>query len=327
MGDVGVMGMHVPGSRGGRCARRRCSPRSWGTRASPWGVVGEDALTSLAQLAAGDVAHSDRHSIVPVFARSPATLAMTASHGSHDGGAVFLGLGTRGRLVVEDLHGEKFAKPLTRMASTSTSSARPRVEQPRPRRRVLPHQAVPAPGHPVPGGLADLYRGAEPAEPPAHRRAGRRLAPDLPGPVTHGRGDRRAGSGRERGGPVARGRQDLAAGVDLRHRQPGRRAGPRAPHIGSTSAAWAFLPRVHAPLGFGPDADRVRHAFQRATRDGAAKLVTDDMVDAMTIIGTPTQCRDQLQAIVDAGVHEVRLVFNEPNKDGFLAALRAVAPA
>ena len=31
------------------------------------------------------------------------------------GGRFFLGLGTSGRLVIEDLHGEKFAKPLTRM--------------------------------------------------------------------------------------------------------------------------------------------------------------------------------------------------------------------
>jgi alkanesulfonate monooxygenase SsuD/methylene tetrahydromethanopterin reductase-like flavin-dependent oxidoreductase (luciferase family) len=50
------------------------------------------------------------------------------------------------------------------------------------------------------------------------------------------------------------------------------------------------------------------------------------MVDAMTIIGTPAQCRDQLQTFFDAGVQEVRLVFNEAGKDAFLASLRAMAP-
>jgi alkanesulfonate monooxygenase SsuD/methylene tetrahydromethanopterin reductase-like flavin-dependent oxidoreductase (luciferase family) len=80
-------------------------------------------------------------------------------------------------------------------------------------------------------------------------------------------------------------------------------------------------------IGFGADADRVRGAFQSRDRDGAAKLVTDEMVDAMTIIGTPAQCRDQIQKFFDAGVHEVRLVFNEPDKDAYLKALRAVAPA
>ena len=79
-------------------------------------------------------------------------------------------------------------------------------------------------------------------------------------------------------------------------------------------------------IGFGADADRVREAFQARQRDRAAELVTDEMVDAMTILGTPKQCHDQIQRFFDAGVQEVRLVFNEPNKDAYLKALRAVAP-
>ena len=79
-------------------------------------------------------------------------------------------------------------------------------------------------------------------------------------------------------------------------------------------------------IGFGADADRVREAFQGRARDRAAQLVTDEMVDAVTIIGSPQQCRDQMQRFFEAGVHEVRLVFNEPNKESFLKALRAVAP-
>jgi alkanesulfonate monooxygenase SsuD/methylene tetrahydromethanopterin reductase-like flavin-dependent oxidoreductase (luciferase family) len=79
-------------------------------------------------------------------------------------------------------------------------------------------------------------------------------------------------------------------------------------------------------IGFGAEADRVRAAFQARDRDGAARLVTDEMVDAMTIIGPPAQCRDQIQRFFDAGVQEVRLVFNEPDKESYLRALRAVAP-
>src|SRR6266699_2909078 len=79
-------------------------------------------------------------------------------------------------------------------------------------------------------------------------------------------------------------------------------------------------------IGFGAEADRVRGAFQARERDRAAKLVTDEMVDAMTILGPPKQCRDQVQRFFDAGVQEVRLVFNAPNKDAYLKALRAVAP-
>src|SRR4029079_6922248 len=77
---------------------------------------GEDALTSLAQLAAVSSRIRIGTSIVPVFARSPANLAMTALNMDRmSQGGFFLGLGTSGRLVIEDLHGEKFAKPLTRM--------------------------------------------------------------------------------------------------------------------------------------------------------------------------------------------------------------------
>jgi alkanesulfonate monooxygenase SsuD/methylene tetrahydromethanopterin reductase-like flavin-dependent oxidoreductase (luciferase family) len=70
----------------------------------------------------------------------------------------------------------------------------------------------------------------------------------------------------------------------------------------------------------------VREAFQAKERDRAAKLVTDEMVDSMTILGTPKQCRDQIQRFFDTGTQEVRLVFNEPNKDAYLKSLRAVAP-
>jgi alkanesulfonate monooxygenase SsuD/methylene tetrahydromethanopterin reductase-like flavin-dependent oxidoreductase (luciferase family) len=79
-------------------------------------------------------------------------------------------------------------------------------------------------------------------------------------------------------------------------------------------------------IGFGAEADRIRQAYQSRERDQAARLVTDEMVDAMTIIGPPRECRQQLQAFFDAGVQEVRLVFNEANGEAYLRALRAVAP-
>jgi alkanesulfonate monooxygenase SsuD/methylene tetrahydromethanopterin reductase-like flavin-dependent oxidoreductase (luciferase family) len=84
----------------------------------------------------------------------------------------------------------------------------------------------------------------------------------------------------------------------------------------------AYMQRI----GFGAEADRVRQAYQARDRARAAQLVTDEMVDAVTIVGTPSQCREQMQAFFDAGVHEIRLVFNEPDKDAFLKSLRAVAP-
>ena len=79
-------------------------------------------------------------------------------------------------------------------------------------------------------------------------------------------------------------------------------------------------------IGFGAEADRIRRAYLGRERERAAQLLTDEMVDAMTIIGSPRQCRKQMQTFFDAGVQEIRLVFNEPNKDAYLKALKAVAP-
>ena len=117
MGDVGLMGMHVPGMSWRQIRDAAVLAEELGysciTMGESWG---EDALTSLAQLAAVTTRIRIGSSIVPVFARSPANLAMTALNMDRmSQGRFFLGLGTSGRLVIEDFHGEKFAKPLTRM--------------------------------------------------------------------------------------------------------------------------------------------------------------------------------------------------------------------
>ena len=115
MGDVGLMGMRVPGVSWRETREAAVLAEQLGysclTMGESWG---EDALTSLAQLAAVTSRIRIGTSIVPVFARSPANLAMAALNMDRMcEGRFFLGLGTSGRLVVEDLHGETFAKPLT----------------------------------------------------------------------------------------------------------------------------------------------------------------------------------------------------------------------
>src|SRR5262245_16326897 len=117
MGDVGIMGLHVPGMSWREIRESVVLAEEFGYRCLSMGESwGEDCLTSLAQLAAVTSRIRIGSSIVPVFARSPANLAMTALNLDRmSEGRFFLGLGTSGQLVVEDLHGEKFAKPLTRM--------------------------------------------------------------------------------------------------------------------------------------------------------------------------------------------------------------------
>ena len=54
--------------------------------------------------------------------------------------------------------------------------------------------------------------------------------------------------------------------------------------------------------------------------------MTDEMVDAMTIIGNPEECRDQMQEFFDAGVAEIRLVLNEPDMGEYTRVVEALAP-
>src|SRR2546422_8151449 len=117
MNDVGLMGMHVPGMSWREIRDAAVLAEELGysciTMGESWG---EDALTSLAQIAAVTSRIRVGTSILPVFARSPANIAMAALNMDRmSEGRFFLGLGTSGRLVIEDFHGEKFAKPLTRM--------------------------------------------------------------------------------------------------------------------------------------------------------------------------------------------------------------------
>ena len=81
-------------------------------------------------------------------------------------------------------------------------------------------------------------------------------------------------------------------------------------------------------IGFGADADRVRAAFAaKRARSARRKLVTDEMVDAMTILGTPEAVPRADAALLrrgragdPAGLQRAR------TRTSYLAALRAVAP-
>ena len=97
MGDIGIMGVHVPGMSWREMRDSAVLAEDLGysclTMGESWG---EDAFTSLAQLAAVTSRIRIGTSIVPVFARSPANLAMTALNLDRmSEGRFFLGLGTQ----------------------------------------------------------------------------------------------------------------------------------------------------------------------------------------------------------------------------------------
>ena len=49
------------------------------------------------------------------------------------------------------------------------------------------------------------------------------------------------------------------------------------------------------------------------------------MVAAMTIIGTQNECSDQMDTFFNAGIDEVRLVFNEPDFESYVKSIESVS--
>ncbi|MCB1693275.1 MAG: LLM class flavin-dependent oxidoreductase, partial [Pseudomonadales bacterium] len=81
---------------------------------------GVDALTTAAAVAMSTKRCRIGTAIIPVFSRTPAVLAST-SHVLHklSGGRFILGLGSSSQTMMENWHGQKFEKPLTRVKETT----------------------------------------------------------------------------------------------------------------------------------------------------------------------------------------------------------------
>lgn len=297
------------------------------TTGEAWGA---DAFTTLAQVAMVTSRIRLGTSIVPVYGRTPANIAMASlSLDRMSRGRFFLGLGTSGQKVVQDLHGERFEKPVARMREYidilrkafsgdyldhdgevfHTSRFRLSIKPYRERLPIYLATLGPASVR-MTGELADGWL-------PIYY-APSRIAPLIEDLRTGAEGAGRSLTDIKRSPQVC-----IYVTNDRRDAYDRERA-HIALYIGGMGV---FYHQYMHRIGFGAEADRVRQAYRSfSNRASAAALVTDEMVDAMTIIGSPTECRDQIQAYLDSGVDEVRLMFNEPDPETYIHSLRAVAP-
>jgi alkanesulfonate monooxygenase SsuD/methylene tetrahydromethanopterin reductase-like flavin-dependent oxidoreductase (luciferase family) len=76
---------------------------------------------------------------------------------------------------------------------------------------------------------------------------------------------------------------------------------------GMGSATTNYYNDAYSRQGWAEVAAAVRERWQAGDRDGAAGLVTDEMVLATTLIGTEDMVRERLRVWRDAGVDTVRL--------------------
>ncbi|MDX6582519.1 MAG: hypothetical protein QOI10_1703 [Solirubrobacterales bacterium] len=85
-------------------------------------IAGRDSLTALMAYAAASERIRLGTGVVPIFSRTPATMAQTAATiDEYSGGRMVLGLGVSHRVTVENWHGQKITKPVSQMRDYMTA--------------------------------------------------------------------------------------------------------------------------------------------------------------------------------------------------------------
>jgi alkanesulfonate monooxygenase SsuD/methylene tetrahydromethanopterin reductase-like flavin-dependent oxidoreductase (luciferase family) len=231
-------------------------------------------------------------------------------------------------LVIEDLHGEKFSKPITRireyvdilrkaMRGERLDHSGEFFEISRFKLRFTPHRPD------LPIYIASL-------SPPSLRMTGEIADGWLPIFLAPSRMDAAVAQLKEGAESANRGLNDITISpqVSVYMTDDPKAARDRErPHISFyIGGMGVFYHQYMHRIGFGEEADMVRKAYMDKERGRAASLVTDEMVDATTIIGTPQECAGQMEKFFDAGVDEIRLVLNEDTKKGYEETIRHLAP-
>ncbi|GGT36878.1 LLM class flavin-dependent oxidoreductase [Streptomyces chromofuscus] len=285
---------------------------------------GSDAPSALGFYAARTERMLLGSGIMQVGTRTPVALAQTAITLSNlSGGRFLLGLGPSGPQVMEGLHGVPFARPLARVRETveivrqavaggKISYAGSEFRIPLPGGDAVPMRLSLRAEHPVPlylaalspamleltGQVADGWLGTSFVPEGA---AEAYFAPLRRGLAAAGR--RRAGFDVCQGAEVAFAPDEEALGALV----AGRKKELAFSLGGMGSASTNFYNRAYGRQGWAEVAAEVRQRWQAGDRDGAAALVTDEMVLATTLIGTEEMVRRRLRVWRDAGVDTVRM--------------------
>lgn len=259
--------------------------------------------------------------IANVFSRTPALLAQTvATLDRISGGRVLLGLGTSGQAVVERWHGVPFEKSATRLREYTEiirlglSGERVNYEGEvfrlngfrlgmTPLRKIVPvyFASITPAGVRATGEVADgwlpIWMGPEYlAQTLEQMRPARAL-------------------------DVA---AELHAGVSA---DPAVRDLARAHLARYIGGMGVYYRRLVAAQGFAKEADAITAAYARHEREEAARLVTVEMLDALTLAGDRDWCRSRLAGYRKAGVTTPLLNFLDGlTPDQVRATLEALAP-
>jgi coenzyme F420-dependent oxidoreductase len=273
---------------------------------------GYDAFTPLAEAAVHTSTIKLGTHIATVFSRTPAMMAQSAaSLDVISNGRLILGLGTSGPIVVRDWHGQRWTRPLQRtreyveIVRLALSGERVdfqgelfqlrgfRLRDSTVRSSVPVMIASIGPRNvELTGEIAD---GWLPIFPHVDSLAGMR------GLLAKGA----ARSGRD---PAA---IEIAPSILTAVADDA----AEARHLARAHVAFyvggmgTFYYEAVAKHGFEEEAGRVKRAWAVPGRAGRAAVVTDEMLDAMTLVGSRAHVLERLDALADAGVTLSILAF------------------
>ncbi len=270
-------------------------------------------------------------SISSVFVRTAPTIAMAASSVAElSGGRFILGLGSSHKAQVGPEHGMAYTKPLTRTRETVAFV-----------RALLRDGRAHSAGETIRIENFDLWYAPRHRDIPIYLSAVFPKAIALCGEIADGVILTRstlttAPAVRAQLAHAARGAGRDPAGIALTTLLPTCVARTRPAALAALRPGLAFyagfFPRYNKLMvehGFAAEAAAVAEAWARGDRAAAEAAVSDAMIAATSIVGTPQQCREQLQAYRQSGFDLPILspfARGPDAKERFAAAIRACAP-
>ena len=270
--------------------------------------------------------------ISSVFVRTAPTIAMAASTVAElSGGRFILGLGSSHKSQVGPEHGVTYTKPLTRTRETVAIV-----------RALLRDGRASFQGETIRIDNFDLWYAPRHRDVPVYLSAVFEKGVALCGEVADGiiltrSTQRTAATVRAQLIEAARLAGRDPAGIEVTTLMPTSVAGTREAALAALRPGLAFYAgffprynRMMAEHGFAAEAEAIAAAWARGDRETAEQAVTDAMIDATSIVGTPEQCRVRIEAYRQSGIDVPILspfARGPEAKSRFEAAIRACAPA
>ena len=294
---------------------------------------GRDALTVLTMLAC----HTERiglgTGIVTVYSRTPGLIAQSiASLDCISGGRAILGLGTSGRIVVEDWHGVKFDYPVTRtreyidIVRMALSGGRVNYEGKfyelkRFRMGVSPVQER-IPIYVASLGSRNLQLTGELADGWLPIWMHCEQLPQIKQPLA----DAAEAAGRSIA-DITTAPQILCCATDDGDALADATAQARAHMAFYVGGMGQYYYDLFCRYGYRSEGDTVRAAWAEGDRSKAAAAITDEMIDSITVIGSPGDCRRKMDRFRANGVDMPIVAFpHGTDRETMLGTLEALAP-